>query len=129
MKAEDPPHHTGGDASTIDLLSRPGSVMGEDPAVRRLLVKCPYYLRSLIVLVRALEPKGRVRGLLGRGPLVFRRGFELEAPELLDLLVAKETVCDDAYRLDSLRDEAPRLIVDVGAGIGDFTVLAAWTFP
>jgi FkbM family methyltransferase len=98
-------------------------------SVRRLLVKCPYYVGSLLVLVRALEPKGRVRGLLGRGPLVFRRGFALEAPELLDLLVAKETVCDDAYRLESLRDEAPRLIVDVGAGIGDFTVLAAWTFP
>lgn len=60
--------------------------------------------------------------------LTLRNGLRFEVPELLDLLVLKETLFDDVYRLGELAD-GPGLIVDVGAGIGDFTVFAASRLP
>lgn len=43
---------------------------------------------------------------------------------MIDLLVVKETLCDDVYRL--LEVEArDGIVVDVGAGIGEFTLFAA----
>jgi FkbM family methyltransferase len=93
------------------------------------IAKVPYYIRSTITLVRALEPGARLSGLARTKPLSFRNGLELEVSELLELLLTKETICDDAYELAELADADPRVIVDVGAGIGDFAVLAASTFP
>jgi FkbM family methyltransferase len=85
--------------------------------------------RSAAVLARALRGESLLRALLRRpGALELRNGLALEVPELLDLLVLKETICDDVYRLGDLGGGAA-LIVDVGAGIGDFTVLAASRFP
>jgi FkbM family methyltransferase len=97
---------------------------------RRLpIAKLPYYMRSTITLARWLQPGTRLAGLSRRQPLSFRNGVVLEVPELLELLLAKETICEDVYGLADLTDADPRLIVDVGAGIGDFAVLAASSFP
>jgi FkbM family methyltransferase len=98
---------------------------------RHQLRKLLYYWRSAVTLAAALEPQSFLRILLwksGRHDLTLRSGLRFEVNDLLDLLVLKETLFDDVYRIGQLRDE-PRLIVDVGAGIGDFTVLAASTFP
>lgn len=95
------------------------------------LLKIPYYARSAITLTVALRPESWLPMLFRRGQdtLVLRSGLRFEVPELLDLLVIKETICDDAYRLAELTGIVQGLIVDVGAGIGDFTVLAASKFP
>jgi FkbM family methyltransferase len=94
------------------------------------LRKLPYYAHSVVTLAAALRPESWLRMLLwhGQGTITFRNGLRFEVPELLDLLVLKETLFDDVYRLGRLSD-GPGLIVDVGAGIGDFTVLAASRLP
>lgn len=83
------------------------------------------YVLSAGSLARAVRPLSWPALLSGRVRL--RCGLVLEASELFDLLVLKETVCDDVYRLRALA--GPRLIVDVGAGIGDFSLVAASRFP
>jgi FkbM family methyltransferase len=81
------------------------------------------------VLARRLRVGSLPRALFRLpGPLELRNGLTLEVPELLDLLVLKETVWDDVYGLRDLGPDAS-LIVDVGAGIGDFALLAARLFP
>jgi hypothetical protein len=96
---------------------------------RRHIRKLPYYAGSALSLARALEPTSLPRLLRkGRRDLVLRSGLRLEVHELLDILVLKETVLDDPYAVGLLPADT-RLIVDVGAGIGDFTVLAASRFP
>jgi FkbM family methyltransferase len=94
------------------------------------LRKLPYYAHSAVTLTAALRPESWLRMLLwhGQDALTLRNGLRFEVPELLDLLVLKETLFDDVYRLGRLSDGSG-LIVDVGAGIGDFTVLAASRFP
>jgi FkbM family methyltransferase len=95
----------------------------------RHLRKLPYYARSAAVLARELRGESLLRALLRLpGPLELRNGLMLEVPELLDLLVLAEIVCDDVYRLRDLGQDAS-LIVDVGSGIGDFALLAALRFP
>jgi FkbM family methyltransferase len=97
---------------------------------RAVLSKFPYYVSSTFALMGALRPESWLRALVGRpGPLRLRNGLEFEVPQLLDLLVLKETICDDAYGLALLAQSEPRLVIDVGASIGDFAVLAARSFP
>jgi FkbM family methyltransferase len=104
-------------------------VRPRSPALRTV-AKVPYYTRSGFTLLRALEPGSRLPALISRPwVLRFRVGIELEVLDLLDLLVVKETVCDDVYRLADLATGDLRVIVDVGAGLGDFAVLAGSTFP
>lgn len=96
---------------------------------RQRLRKFPYYLRSAITLMLALRVRSWLGLLLWRpgGTLELRNGLILEVPELLDLLIIKETICDDAYHLGELAVDTG-LIVDVGAGIGEFAVFAASKF-
>jgi FkbM family methyltransferase len=96
---------------------------------RRHVRKLPYYAGSGLALARALHPTSLPRLLRSRPrELVLRSGLRLEVQELRDLLVLKETVLDDTYGLALLPADT-QLIVDVGAGIGDFAVLAASRFP
>jgi FkbM family methyltransferase len=91
--------------------------------------KGPYYVRSFLELARQLEqPRDIVSLVLGSTrELRFTSGLVFRIQGRLDLLLLKETLCDDVYRLEELADA--RLIVDVGAGIGDFAVAAARRFP
>jgi FkbM family methyltransferase len=97
---------------------------------RPRLRKLRYYGRSALSLAAALEPRSLVQLPLWKGPreLAFRSGFRFEVNGLLDVLVLKETLCDDVYRLSRL-PPSTRLIVDVGAGFGDVAVHAASSFP
>jgi FkbM family methyltransferase len=99
--------------------------------IARRLRKLPYYARSVAALMADLRPTSWPKAIApGRtGALELRSGLSFELSGLLDLLILKEVVHDDAYRLRELAGEAPRLIVDVGAGVGEFAVLAAVTFP
>jgi len=93
------------------------------------LRKLGYYVRSSLALAGRLR-RGRdfVAAVLDPSrPLRFDDGLVLRIGDRLDLLTAKETLCDDVYHLGSL--VAPGFIVDVGAGIGSFAVEAGYRFP
>ena len=89
-----------------------------------------YYLRSLAAVSRIAEPRSLARFLARRSDLiVLRNGLRLRLGRPLDLLILKETVVDDSYRLRELDGTAPAAIVDVGASIGDFALWAGRRFP
>jgi FkbM family methyltransferase len=95
-----------------------------------LVSKVPYYLRSLRALGRIATFRSVARCIvLSDKRLDFRDGTSLGLSAVIDLLVVKETVVDDVYGLGALDAELGSIIVDVGAGIGDFTITAAKRFP
>jgi FkbM family methyltransferase len=93
------------------------------------LRKTPYYARALYSLCRAATIRSLLRCLFRRDKrLDLRSGGSLRVDCVLDLLVVQETLLADVYGLASL-DELRGAIVDVGAGIGAFTLAAARRFP
>ncbi len=93
--------------------------------MRPRISKLPYYARSASVLLLQLRRGSRLRALALRGPISFRNGLSFEVSSFLDLLILKETIYDDVYRLSDLEGEGPKLIIDVGAGIGSFSILVS----
>jgi FkbM family methyltransferase len=97
--------------------------------MRPRISKLPYYARSVSVLSLQLRRGSWLRALASSGPIHFRGGLSFEVSSLLDILILKETIYDDVYRLADLEGARPELIIDVGAGIGSFSISAASKFP
>ena len=93
--------------------------------IPKAIAKLPYYLRSLNSLRRIATARSIARCAVLRGRrLNLTDGSTLELSGMIDLLVVKETLCDDVYGLREL-NALDGVVVDVGAGIGDFTIAAA----
>ncbi|MGE5172127.1 MAG: FkbM family methyltransferase [Rudaea sp.] len=94
-------------------------------ALRRLR----YYARSIATLASRIErPHAVAWTLLARGGgcvVRFRDGPALACRDAMDLWVAKETCLDRDYERYGTAIASGWTIVDIGAGIGDFTILAA----
>ena len=94
-------------------------------ALRRLR----YYARSMVTLASRVERPHVVAWKLlvaGNGCLVrFRDGTALACRDAMDLWVAKETCLDRDYERHGTAIARDWTIIDIGAGIGDFTILAA----
>jgi FkbM family methyltransferase len=97
--------------------------------MRPRISKLPYYARSASVLSLQLRRGSWLRAVASRGPIQFRTGLSFEVSGLLDMLILKEIIYDDVYRLGDLEGVGPELIIDVGAGIGSFSILVASRFP
>lgn len=96
----------------------------------RSLRKMPYYVGALLSLCRAASIRSVVRCFVCREKrLDLRDGDSLRLDCVLDLLVVQEALVADVYRLESLGELRGGAIVDVGAGIGAFTLAAARRFP
>ncbi len=100
--------------------------------VRRLL----YYLRSVWTLLSGFENPARVvRAFLphrGRRPLVLRLrggGPRFQVRHGMDAWLVKETCLDRDYDRLGIAIEDGWRILDVGAGIGEFAVIAARSSP
>ena len=97
--------------------------------------KYSYYTRSVITLLTRFERPGRILaiflGLPGALPAevrLRREGWRFLVREAMDVWVIKETCLDGDYaREATLRPDWQ--VVDVGAGLGDFTVYAAAHCP
>ena len=95
----------------------------------KAIAKLPYYLLSLNSLRRIATARSIARCAVLRGRrLTLTDGSVLELSGMIDLLVVKETLCDDVYGLAEL-NALDGVVVDVGAGIGDFTIAAASRSP
>jgi FkbM family methyltransferase len=97
--------------------------------------KYPYYLRSIPTLLsgftRPARTVGIFLGLTGLLPAeveLRREGWRFTVRSALDMWVLKETCLDGGY-MGGREFEPAWTIIDVGAGIGDFTVLAAKSCP
>jgi len=97
--------------------------------------RIPYYLLSLLALLKAMKPLTQINFLL---QVISRRdiyillkndlGFRVKT--LLDVLTLKEVVLDGEYEKFGVTVErGDKVIVDVGAGFGDFSILQAKRHP
>lgn len=96
--------------------------------LRRRLRKIPYYARSLAALSRLVRPRSWL-GALRHRPIELRNGLRLRTTRLLDYLLLKEIVCDDVYGIRKLPQPTTGVVIDVGAGIGDFALFVALRQP
>lgn len=99
--------------------------------------RIPYYIRSLIEVVEEIDlpyflrfacdfffHKKIKRLHLKKYNLVFKLST------YLDILTLKEVVIDEEYENHGVEiEEKDRIIVDIGAGFGDFSILTAKKFP
>lgn len=94
-----------------------------------ILSKIPYYLFSgLTILSNLRNPFVVLRYLKKPITLEFKNDITFKTLQLLDPLIIKETIFDDAYVFKTLGN-TPQYIIDVGAGLGDFCIWAAKQHP
>lgn len=95
----------------------------------KVVRKLPYYVASAIQITRIARVRSVARCVfLPNKRLDLRDGSSLQLGTVLDLLVLKETLVDDVYGVCAV-DFPDGIIVDVGAGVGEFTLAAARRFP
>ena len=95
-----------------------------------------YYLISLLKLYRAIKLKSFFQFTLqlfaGDTKIVHLRNYDLKfkLKSMLDVLTLKEVVIDDEYESLGVRiDKKDKVIVDIGAGFGDFAILVSKRHP
>jgi FkbM family methyltransferase len=93
-----------------------------------------YYLRSIPTLLSAIRSRGTVARLLAGNPgrpleLRLRGGCRFRVRSLMDLWIIKETCLDRDYERDLSPLGEDWKIVDIGAGLGDFSIHAAYGHP
>ena len=100
------------------------------------LTKYPYYLMSGARLLTRVEPARLVlrqfAGTAGPGPHVLTLrggGPRFKVRSAMDTWSVKETFLDRLYERFGFALEPGWNVIDIGAGVGDFTVLAALSHP
>jgi len=99
-------------------------------------VRLPYYISSFVKLflkgVPPLSvPKFFIELFKPTKVILLRKfGMTFKLKTYLDLLVLKEVVLDEEYEsLGVAIDEKDKIIIDIGAGFGDFSIMIAKKFP
>lgn len=98
--------------------------------------RIPYYLRSLLILLKEIEPKWRLRFFIDlllpkiKTVKLKKRKLVFRLKTWLDVLTLKEVVLDGEYERYGVKiEDRDRIIVDIGAGFGDFSIFIAKKFP
>src|SRR5262245_47231955 len=90
-----------------------------------------YYLTSIPRLLVGITNWPSILGWLmrpaprGFGVVALRGGLRFEARSLMDIWVIKETCIDRGYEAAAVPLQPGWTVIDIGAGLGDFTVDAA----
>jgi FkbM family methyltransferase len=91
-----------------------------------------YYLRSIGTLLTELNQPLRTVALYLGWPGLFptqivlrRSGWRFKVRSAMDIWIIKETCLDQDYLKEIATLEPHWTVVDIGAGLGDFTILAA----
>lgn len=96
-----------------------------------LLSRWRYYLRSIPTLLWNIAPRLRMiavfLGVRCHAPfgIVLRGGLHFMVRDALDIWIIKESCLDRVYDCGGSSLHTARVIIDIGAGIGDFSVHAA----
>lgn len=97
--------------------------------IRRVI----YYLTSFVTLVRGVRNWPVLLQLRGQGGndtrLELRDGTQFAVRSLMDAWIVKETNLDRDYEVHGTAIQDGWIVVDIGAGLGDFTVFAARRTP
>ncbi len=83
-----------------------------------------YYFSSINKLITNLSPLDLIRWIFNRNKIITLHKYHFYIPRFLDLWTIKEVFLDRIYT----RYETPKgNVVDIGGGIGDFSILSAKT--
>lgn len=96
-----------------------------------MIRKIRYYLQSLIVLFQEVQkPFKLIFWFTKKKPykLVLKNSIIFYIQNLIDLLILKETLFDDCYKIDQNEFE-PKIVIDIGAAFGDYSVYMAKKNP
>lgn len=95
-----------------------------------MIKKLFYSIVSLIKLSVKLDNPLVMINYLFKKPtqLKIKNGPILLTSQVLDAIVVKDTIIDDSYKIFALKFPMDT-IIDVGAGLGDLTIMAAKQFP
>ncbi len=92
-----------------------------------------YYMTSFVTLVRGVRNWPVLLQLRGQGGdetrLELRDGTQFAVRSLMDAWIVKETNLDRDYEVHGTAIQDGWTVVDIGAGLGDFTVFAARRTP
>lgn len=107
--------------------------MGTKPRLSRL----PYYILSLKVIYNSIDRLYKydfLYDLLFSSPFkkihLKKNNLIFQLKTWLDILTLKEVVLDDEYQNHGVVvEQKDRVIVDIGAGFGDFSIMIARKFP
>jgi FkbM family methyltransferase len=93
-----------------------------------------YYVSSIPTLLAGVRSRGSVVRLFAGRPrrpveVRLRNGCRFLVRSLMDLWIIKETCLDRDYERDLPPPGEDWTIVDIGAGLGDFCICAAWGKP
>jgi FkbM family methyltransferase len=99
-----------------------------------MLSKWIYYLQSIPTLLAGARSWGSAAYLLAGRPSIpvtvrLRNGCAFRVRTFMDLWIIKETCLDRDYEKDLPPGGEDWTVVDIGAGLGDFSVCAAWRHP
>jgi FkbM family methyltransferase len=101
--------------------------------IRLLPSRLYYYFRTLCRMVRGMAAPvlfPRLRGGTGAGPSIrLKSGEQFQVRSLMDAWSVAETWLNRVYNGGTVSAKQPTRIIDIGGGIGDFSVLASRLFP
>ena len=102
----------------------------------RFLRKYVYYLSSIFKLLFAFrQPSSIIKIFLNRGPAsvktvrLRRRNLQFKVRGAMDVWSIKETFLDRFYERYGFTIQPHWNVVDIGAGLGDYTIYAACAQP
>jgi FkbM family methyltransferase len=95
------------------------------------LSKWLYYLRSIPLMLHGFANWTSIPLALAsrRGLIIRLSGLQFFYRSALDVWTIKETCLDDLYRLAARPIRARGTVIDIGAGLGDFAIMAAKQYP
>jgi len=95
------------------------------------LSKWHYYARSIPLMLRGIGNWTSIPPALatGRGRVVRLGDMTFCYRDAMDVWTIKETCLDDHYRLAGRRVRDGGVVIDIGAGLGDFAIAAARRHP
>lgn len=95
-----------------------------------------YYFRSLLILLKEIEPKCWLRFFIDlllpkiKTVKLKKRKLVFQLKTWLDVLTLKEVVLDEEYERYGVEiEDKDRIIVDIGAGFGDFSITITKKYP
>jgi len=96
-----------------------------------MLSRLQYYLTSIPTILGQVEnwPAVFLIPFGKRGVIHLRNGCRFRVRSVMDVWIIKETCLDRQYELNGTRIEDGWIVVDIGAGLGDFAILIARENP